>query len=193
MTMVRFRLLVALGVGVLLGASAAQADAYTYDLVDYPNDQSGWSLSGSITVDQLGPISAADITDFTWTVTQAGQPSYTLTLGTSEIYVGGSALNATATELTFDASLLDCVLRLGDTNNYLRYATGINDYGTITSPVYQASGEAWYWFVEGPAMSGSDLWVIARNAAVPTPTSAGLFVTTVALVLGQRRRRPDMF
>lgn len=125
-----FTMVVGLGIAGLLGAPTAQAaDSYTYDLVDYPNDQSGWTLSGSITVDQLGPITAADITDFMWTVTQAGQPSYTLTLGTSEVYVGGAALNATTTELTFDTTIVECVLRLGNTNDSLRYGSGINDWG----------------------------------------------------------------
>ncbi len=51
---------------------AVLAGSITYDIVNYPDLQNGWTLSGTITTDGTqGPIQASDITAWTWTVSMA--------------------------------------------------------------------------------------------------------------------------
>jgi len=52
---------------------AVMAGSTTYNIVNYPDLQNGWTLSGTITTDgTIGPIGSSDITSWTWTVTEAG-------------------------------------------------------------------------------------------------------------------------
>ena len=52
---------------------AVLAGSITYDIVNYPDLQNGWTLSGTITTDgTTGTIQSSDITSWTWTVTMDG-------------------------------------------------------------------------------------------------------------------------
>src|SRR3954471_3003930 len=70
--------------GLVVGATGqVRAGSITYQLVNYPAFQRGWTLSGFITTDgTLGAI-GNDVSNhalsWTWTVTNPSQPSFTLT------------------------------------------------------------------------------------------------------------------
>ena len=50
---------------------AVLAGSITYDIVNYPDLQNGWTLSGTITTDAtMGPITQLDITSWTWSITK---------------------------------------------------------------------------------------------------------------------------
>jgi PEP-CTERM motif len=60
---------------LLLGVlGKVEATLITYDFVNYPADQSGWTLSGSITTDgHLGFIGSQDIISWNWTASNGAQ------------------------------------------------------------------------------------------------------------------------
>ncbi len=97
-----------MAVTLLIASSSRQARGdITYQLVNNPAYQSGWTLSGSITTDgTLGAISTTDIMSWTWTATNAGG-TFTIT-GSSTIpiidYTYAVTLQATASELTIPYS-----------------------------------------------------------------------------------------
>ena len=52
------------------GASALQAGAVVYNIVNYPGLENGWTVSGTITTDgTIGTLSASDITAWSWSLT----------------------------------------------------------------------------------------------------------------------------
>ncbi|MGC1718172.1 MAG: PEP-CTERM sorting domain-containing protein [Isosphaeraceae bacterium] len=83
---------------------AVLAGSMTYDIVNYPADQNGWTLSGTITTDgKIGDLAATDILSWSYTITteQQGVPiAYTVESSEEGTSVGTSGLEATNTELT---------------------------------------------------------------------------------------------
>jgi hypothetical protein len=70
----RFTLVAASAIS--LWCSPAQANII-YSLVNYPDDQNGWTLSGSITTDgKSGALTSTDVLSWSWTVT-SGTTAYT--------------------------------------------------------------------------------------------------------------------
>jgi PEP-CTERM motif len=70
----RFTLVAAFAVS--LPCLPAQANT-VYSLVNYPGDQNGWTLSGSITTDgKTGALMSTDVLSWSWTVT-SGVTAYT--------------------------------------------------------------------------------------------------------------------
>ena len=72
--MLRF-LLFFLGAAVLAATvgveTALRAEAITYYLVDYPDDQDGWTLEGYITTDgTIGALEKSDIRAWSWTASK---------------------------------------------------------------------------------------------------------------------------
>ena len=97
---------------VVFLATAPNARANTiYNLVDYPSDEAGWKLSGSITTDgTIGDILPNDIVGWTWTAsngvasfttnsTDNGSRTYTSWIGFSPNYTYPGIL-ATPTKLS---------------------------------------------------------------------------------------------
>ncbi len=77
----------------------------TYSIANYPADQNGWNLTGSIVTDgNTGLLTANDILSWTWTIT-LDTTTYTATsTATGQVFVDG--LIATATQLILPQSTL---------------------------------------------------------------------------------------
>ncbi len=73
---VRKMLITGAAFAVSLSGLPAQANT-VYSLVNYPGDQNGWTLSGSITTDgKTGALTSTDVLSWSWTVT-SGTTAYT--------------------------------------------------------------------------------------------------------------------
>src|SRR5271157_5673059 len=80
---------------VASGSGQARGGDITYQLVNYPEYQNGWSLSGSITTNgAIGPLISADIVSMTATVTK-GTSSMTLNSPTDSSVVIDGTVEAT--------------------------------------------------------------------------------------------------
>jgi hypothetical protein len=189
---------------LMVFANIAEAGQITYSIQDYPADQQGATLSGTITTDgNLGRLTAADIVAWTWTVTPPTGPPLTLSGVTSTV----SLLMATDQQL---------LLPIGENNaipsefflvgpvgsstaqlEYFRPSTGQGD--SIYSAANGNLGSA-YWITDNPQMGGTDPWVIAEVASsVPEPSGAVLLSLGISgLLLGRklnrssRKRRSDL-
>jgi len=82
---------------------AVLAGSITYDIVNYPDLQNGWTLSGTITTDAtMGPITQLDITSWTWSITKVVDNivrDYTFRSTDPGGVVAGIGLTATSSEL----------------------------------------------------------------------------------------------
>jgi hypothetical protein len=176
-------------VALLLVAAIGQASAgpITYDLVNYPAYQNGYTLSGSITTDgATGTLAASDIT--AWSVTiSLGSSSETFSSGDS-----GASLNIQDTVLATNSEI------------YLQPDTGPNTAGILevtgSSTAMGADDLLWDSFGEyrgitngggtlawetGPPVNGN--WTIA-TASVPEPSSLILLsIASVGLAFFGRR------
>ena len=185
---------------LVMSAPAVLAEAVTYNWNNYTVGQSGWIISGSMTVSQLGTITQDKILSYSWTAT-SGSTSFGGTgdwtsapLATSG--TGTAHLNATLTSLnlpdetSFSLYSNPYVGSLNWRNNlYLS-----SDYYAATSgggPQFRSST---YSPMEGSA------WTIGTNAAPPAPSSvpeidpatggsAFSLVGGVLAMIEQRRRR----
>jgi hypothetical protein len=62
------------GLAASLSATRIKAQDITYNLVNYPAYQNGWSLSGQITTDgRTGVVGTTDIVSWNWTITSGTQ------------------------------------------------------------------------------------------------------------------------
>jgi hypothetical protein len=60
---------------VLLAFASNVRASITYDIVDYPTDESGWTVSGTITVDKLGLVDFLSDNNVSATLTVSNQTS----------------------------------------------------------------------------------------------------------------------
>jgi hypothetical protein len=186
--------------GMLGSAPAVLANNITYNLNDSTAGQSGWTISGSITVSQLGNITQSDIVSFSWTATSgttnfggsgAGHLTSLSTSGT-----GTAHLEATSTSLNVpDVTLfgLNSSPYVGDLSwrNNLFSSSQYRSIKIPTGPIFDSST---YSPTEGSA------WTIGTNAVPPAPSnvpeidpaSCGSALASLAGVIAmieQRRRR----
>src|SRR5271157_3999787 len=150
---------------------AVLAGSMTYDIVNYPDLQNGWTLSGTITTDgTIGTIQASDITSWTWTIVEAGTA---LTIRSTDLGAGVTVdgLTATSTDLQLHFNS-DQLLQLGSNAAFLQDATSHIEPRFIT----QALGPAIpppriAWSSSIPQPPGTSAWLIASTstAAVPEP------------------------
>ena len=172
-----------LALAVLLFASIPNAGAdLTYHLVDFPDQQNGHGLSGSITTDgTLGVLSASNILDWTWSI--SGPTNFTISDAHGTV-VTGSQLIATATVLTFSFTTTHAMFSIGNTPaKELRWES-------YRPPSNQHLYAAW-----GP--SGGNLWLAhPQNGStrvigviVPEPSTLLLSSLAVSSVAIARLRR----
>jgi len=178
---------------------AVLAGSTTYNLVNHPDYQDGWTLSGTITTDgTIGLLQSSDITSWTWTVTKPGS---------SQTYRSGPGTVSYADGLTATNTGLLILIRNTGTGILLNTPFGgINDgYGTWeggpAGPTYftgaggSASGHfVFYWSDEPPNPSAVPLeeFTFAATTAIPEPATLYLLgfgaVCGCVYVMGHKRR-----
>jgi hypothetical protein len=193
-TMTRFTVAVAAFVGMLTAPCIGTAATITYSIQNYPADQSGATLSGTITTDgTIGILTDSNVLSWSWTITPPGGTPFTL----SSVDVGsGFGITGTGVVASTSKITIASPASQGDFNDmvfegtdaaglaYGRFVSSGTYYGSIpnTIPV---------WNTGNPYMGGTDPWVIAV-ASVPEPstlTLAGLGVVSgLAFSLARRRR-----
>lgn len=164
-----------------------------YNILNYPADQNGAELSGSITTDgTLGILSESEVISWTFSVTPtvvSGGVPYTRSSTDAnaffDIFSGGSlALQATSTDL-----LLDGALRLGtDYGTTSQTLLEWKSDGATTLSISQLNNNASPsgWATLNPGSYGSGPWTIAT---VPDPSTLSLLgISTLLLWICNRRR-----
>ena len=171
-----------LSVAVFLLASVSNACAVTitYDLVNYPSDQNGWTLSGFITTDgTIGAITRADI--LSWSFTATGPYVASPIFGRSSdegSNDGPVGVVATPQSLILDGAELGLV---DPSSNSPPGSTGVLDWeNNITWPLTEYSldsnstGYAWY-SDETPSSSFAlNGYKIATTQPTPEPSTLAL-------------------
>ena len=80
---------------LLFSENIAEAGAITYAIENYPADQEGYTLSGTITTDGvIGGLAASDIVSWSWTISYPGEPPVTFSSSDpqSGIFLDGSVV-----------------------------------------------------------------------------------------------------
>jgi hypothetical protein len=173
--------------GVLATVPNAGAQDITYNLVNYPTEQNGYSLSGQITTDgTIGPLAGSNVVS--WAVEVNGTSSFHD--GITE--VDGYPLDATPTELRLLGGQTagdELVLSSQNEMDMLVYTI---DYQWASGDCF---GSEWcdlngktMW--DDPLYSEPLPWVIAQTATVPEPSAFALLGTALAAlsVVCLRRR-----
>ncbi len=184
---------------------AALAGSMTYDLVNYPDLQNGWTLTGTITTDgNIGSISSTDITSWMWTVSMSGDtqtyrstdPGAVIDLSGFLVANGGGLLMVSTppSTTTFDLST-----DRGDLSYQLMaypVPAGFGNGGYfITTLAYDSvTGLYWYNYGSGgliiPPQTNAQLAV--ATSPVPEPSTLYLLgfgaVCGSVYVMGHNRR-----
>jgi hypothetical protein len=189
----------------LILTTQASAD-YVYDIVNYPEPQNGYTLSGQIVTDiNSGTLSPANIVSWSWTVTGGvGAPftSSSTDAGTSVTIIGEVDISAGSISIPtphFTDSI--GVLQFNDGSGAdLGY--GLTNTGIATTLNWSAAGPGGtggsdiFWDV-GPFVVPSEgiplPWVVADAQSTPEPTTITLlasgFLAFGGFGLVRRRRR----
>jgi PEP-CTERM motif-containing protein len=175
----------ALCVGI---AGQASAGTITYSIANYPADQNGATLSGTITTDGVsGPLASSDILAWSWTITPAGGTPFTYTssdIGATSGIAGAVASPSSITlALPPGTDFYEFALYNGQTAavglEYERSSSGNLYFGKTSAGII--------WNDPNPAMGGNDPWIIA-TAAVPEPSTLTLLgIAAAGLALFGRR------
>lgn len=184
----------ALAIALLISSTPALA-AVTYKLVDYPQYQNGWTLSGSITTDgATGDITAGHIKAWDWTITQ-GNLSFSRDSTNSEAefwppLAEQKCFHATSTSLSMIpgwwASLVYST-DPGAADDDLGWNWISLDGGQTMQPYYFCAVDNTYgWAAWNTTLAGPNGWIVAT---VPEPsTIALLFAASLGGLLWWRRR-----
>jgi hypothetical protein len=171
---------------LLLGAVVSNASPITYDV---SRTIGIGSLTGFIETDgTIGVLAAGDFLDWSLLLND-GTNTYNLygplSGNNSSVYVSGSDVTATATQLLFNFS--------GTDNGYFlfQYGVGIHDgyhyYCDATFSGICLAGEtvapAYYTQGQNVSRSGD---VVIGTTAVPEPDTCGFMLTGLGLLLGKR-------
>jgi hypothetical protein len=166
----------------------ARAGPIIYSIQNYPSEQNGHTLSGTVTTDgKIGPLAGSDITS--WSVIFDD----TLTLTGSAVRLEG-VVQATSTSITLpaapsnsDANLLVLVAPAGEGDLEWERLTGSSTgiYEASHAPLIQL------WRTNPATLGGTDPWVLA---AVPEPSSLWMAVSGISASLAydwfRHRRKP---
>jgi PEP-CTERM motif len=183
-------------------ARITEAGEITYSIQNYPSDQQGATLSGTITTDGVvGNLAATDVLSWSWTITPLGGTSFTLSSSDAgtEVFLQGSIV-ASPSSITIAAPTPSPT---GAANSNA-FALSTNPGGSVTAFLeYErpaAIGLSYtgvtplgglIWGAENPTMGGLDPWVIATAGSVPEPTSLTLLAlgATCGIAFGLARKR----
>ena len=185
---------------MLGSASAALAVPITYNLNNYTAGQSGWTISGTMTVSQLGTITNDQISSYSWTATSgttsfggSGNGNFTglVTSGT-----GTAHLDATLTSL----NLPDTTAFQLNSNPYVGVLYWRNNLSSSSDYYAATSGGGPQFRSSTYSPTVGSAWTIGTNAAPPAPSnvpeidpatgsSALSLAAGVLAMIEQRRRR----
>jgi PEP-CTERM motif len=174
----------------------SEASPITYTIQNYPADQNGATLSGTITTDgAVGTLATTDFLSWSWTITPPGETPLTLSssdAGAQVFLFPGSVLVASQSAITIaprqdsiDGSsfALESLSQGGEQLSSLEYDRPGSGGGPSFYSARNNEG-ADIWFTQNPAMGGTDPWVIAlAGSAVPEPSSILLLSLGTAGVL----------
>jgi hypothetical protein len=147
-------------VAMLLCCAPPTSVALTYHFVNYPADQNGWTLSGTVTTDgRTGALGSADFVSASITVTK-GTHTETWT-PTAGINVFGE-VDAVGTKIVVPLALNNGLSFTSGGMQKLSYFPG----ATRATDEYADTGAqlTTYWRTNNPAMGGTNPWVVAREA-----------------------------
>jgi hypothetical protein len=175
---------------LVLLASIAHAGNITYNLVNYPADQDGFSLSGQITTDgMVGTLSGTDVQSWSVTLRKADTSfAYDNHSGYLREFTGVSATNdqllllpGLSNRLHLVGTAIPNLTSVVAYNNYNAPASGHPSLYTGTAVPFKSDG----WATMNPKMNGSEPWIIAQ--AVPEPSTLFLLATLPVFWFCRRR------
>ena len=162
---------------------AVLAGSTTYNIVNHPDYQDGWTLSGTITTDgTIGLLQSSDITSWTWTVTKPGSSqTYRSGPGTL-IYAEG--ITATNTGLLILNRKTGTDITLNTNSGGINDGYGITGGGGTAEPTYftgaggfdtdvQYDHFVFYWAEPppNPVSVPQEEFTFASTTAVPEPST----------------------
>ncbi len=190
----RYKYLLMTLLAFLAFPAALPAKSITYAIVNYPEFQNGWTLSGSITTDgKTGAILSSDITAWSWTISM-GTMSFTYantSPGASVSPFGGVMASASEIYLPKPASTggvneLGLGVTVPDASSLLMWkqqiTNGGDDIGVYSAYVQNSAPNAWSTNPNTTTGLGGENWIVA---VVPEPSSlflAGTGITCMILV-----------
>ena len=178
---------------LLLAVSRTTRADMIYDIQNYPSDQQGHTVTGTITTDGIiGPLTEADIKSWTVTFDQGTRDAYTFssTPLNAEVFVAG--VQATPTNMTMSAPTsassetrlsLEVVGGEAPSNDlqWARYLSSPTGEQLNLEGSYSAHGKNGdrLWYTGNPQVGGTDPWVlaVAPASAIPEPASLWLLGT----------------
>jgi hypothetical protein len=173
--------LIVAGTVALLQVAPSYADPITYNLVNYPTEQNGWTLSGTITTDgTLGIIQIESFQAATWTITK-GDESYT---SVAELEIPNTAIDilATSTDLRLHPTLDTTMLALSSNANFTLIEW--------TKGFYIGETPEWVEAWESPSSPSAFVqnhYIIAST--VPEPSTLALLSASALCLLAYAWRR----
>jgi hypothetical protein len=168
--------------GVLSAVPCSARADLTYNIQNYPADQNGATLTGTITTDgTIGALGATDILSWTWTITPSG--------GTATTF---SSTDANASMILVTPVASSSEITVAPDQILLLYNTALVDKEELAwdrgpAPQHYRGGIATgdVWADSSPAMGGVDPWVVAKTAATTAaPEPSTLIVAGAGGLIG---------
>ncbi len=194
-----FKLIVSALITGSLTTAASASTTYFFDQVIPTGGEGGSSggaitITGPITVNQLGTLDVSNITDYSLTFTGSVYPGPTvLTPSNSDLEVSGLALTATPTELIFDLveDATDDLFRIRGNvdvaNDFVRFSIQNDGEGSqvfaLNTPNYAPP-------FDDPQEAGAFSPAVPSQytlAVIPEPTTAALLALGGLAMLRRRR------
>jgi len=160
---------------LLVAPHITEAGSIIYSIQNYPADQSGATLSGTITTDGIiGKLATSDILSWSWTITSPGVTAFTLSSSdtSAQAFVDGLVV-ASQSNITIAASSPTAANSLGFQGaagaelDYFRFGTSNSYQGFLPTGAV--------WVTPSPVMGQTNPWVVAVAAqSVPEPSCLAL-------------------
>jgi len=174
---------------MLLVVSQRTKAGMIYDLQNYPADQNGHTLSGTITTDgTIGTLQLSNIKS--WNVTIDATDKFSSQDFPANTYFAGTGLIATPTELTLATPTS------GQNSLYLSSSPGgrFSDvfwrrlpgagHDSYSAEYHAPDLSTYLWSTSPPQMGGTDPWVLAEAQTTAVPEPAALVLAGSAIVCG---------
>jgi hypothetical protein len=174
--------------------ATTRGGSITYNIQIYPDNQSGYTLSGTITTDgTIGTLTAANITAWSWSVT--GPSSYEQSSQTPTAAISYAVdLTATATSITLGQPPVGTfsglsLLTSTPAAELVWYRS--DDFGFDIYACGVPNGNGWYNLEDNPPglILGGNTWIIA-TASVPEPGTFSLSLLGIACLAMAQRTMP---